>query len=459
MLKIKKPTLSTVILIILGIFTCYSYFKSLTVNNYNIDNLTIFTFVIMLFITIIGITKDKRPFSLNKTYWYFNLIFFIMAPLAQYLENYHVWGVELTSDTYSLTNALIILGNIVHLIFYKNDNEVNFEKETENNKSILSYIFLLTIALMSFALLVMNVGFNNLFLRATNVTEFSDNKMFNTIITSFLKALPVYCFTIAFKNNPKLDLKNCLLILIVFLMNYPVSTTRFWMGAIFIGIILLVFIKNKKQNRVQDIILMLTFTIIFPITYLFHFYSLDYVLQNGMNSFDLATSYLSVDYDAYSIFGRIINYTNENGIVFGKQLIGTLLFMIPRAVWPSKPQATGAFLATVTNQNFTNISSPFVSEGYINFGILGLVVFEFLLAIVSKKLDNNYWSKNKNKYVALVYPYLIGLLLFYERGALHHAVVYTFCFMLPLLIMIIIDTFSNRKNNKHLYNGGKNDSN
>lgn len=459
MLKIKKPTLSTVILMLLGIFTCYSFFKSLNINNKNIDVLTIFLFFIMFCITLIGIVKDKRPFSLNKTYWYFNLIFFIMAPLSQYLANYHVWGVELTSNTYSITNILIILGNIIHVIFYKNNNEVNFEKCIEHKKDTLSNMLLLIIAFISFVLLVMNVGFDNLFLRATNVTEFSDNKMFNTIITHFLKALPVYCFTISFKSNQKLDWKNCLLILIVFLMNYPVSTTRFWMGAIFIGIILLVFIKNKNQNRVQDIILMLTFTIIFPITYLFHFYSLDYVLQNGMNSFDLATSYLSVDYDAYSIFGRIINYTSANGLVWGKQLIGTLFFMIPRAIWTSKPQATGAFLATVTNQNFTNISSPFISEGYINFGVLGLILFEILLATISRKLDNNYWSENKSKYVSLVYPYLIGLLIFYERGALHHAVVYTFCFMLPLFLMFIIDIIFNKKNYKPIYIGGKNDSN
>lgn len=439
MLKIKKTTASTIFLIILGVFVCYNYFKSLNVKNRNIDELTIFTFIVMFFITMIGIFKDKRPFSLNKTYWYFNLIFFVMAPLSQYLANYHIWGVELSSDTYSMTNILIILGNVVHLIIYKSTNEVNFEKCINQNRNRVPYFLLLIVALTSFALLTMNVGFSNLFLRATNVSEFSDNKMFNTIITSFLKVLPVYCFTVSFKSNSKLNLKNCLLILIVFLMNYPVSTTRFWMGAIFIGIILLVFIKNKNQNRYQDIILMLIFTVIFPITYFFHFYSLEYVVNNCIKSFNLATSYLSVDYDAYSIFGRIINYTSTSGIVLGKQLIGTLLFMIPRAIWPTKPQATGAFLATVTNQSFTNISSPFVSEGYINFGFCGLILFECLLAIVSEKLDNNYWSKNKNKYVVLVYPYLIGLLLFYERGALHHAVVYTFCFLLPLIIKMLCD--------------------
>ena len=69
--------------------------------------------------------------------------------------------------------------------------------------------------------------------------------------------------------------------------------------------------------------------------------------------------------------------------------------------------------------------------------IIGLIAFEIILSIISTKLDENYWSKKKNQYIKLVYPYFIGLLLFYERGALHHAVVYTFCFLLPLAIIII----------------------
>ena len=446
-MKIKKPTILQTIFVLLLSYIFFSYLKSIPYNNSQIDIAVIFTFILMLVLTVINIFRDKRPYSLNKTYWFFNLIFFVLAPLAQYLAGFHVWGYVLSDSTYIKGNVLIIIGNIIHMIFYKNNNEIFFEDKNKEIKEKNTLILLL-IAGICFMLLILNVGFSNLFLRATNVSEFSENRMINTILTFFLKAVPVYCFSIAYNSKKRIDINIILIGILVFLMNFPVSTTRFWMGSIYIGIMLMIFVKTKRNNRIQDLMFLAIFTILFPLTYLFHFYSIEDIILKNKFSFDLASSYLSIDYDAYSVFLRIINYVGLNGVVLGKQLIGTILFLIPRSIWAGKPQATGAFIAQVTGQSFTNISSPFISEGYINFGIIGLLIFEMLLAIISSKLDGNYWSKEKNKYVKMVYPFLIGLLLFYERGALHHAVVYTFCFMLPLIIIFIKNIIFSKKDVK-----------
>lgn len=443
----SKYFVSSLTLILLIFIVLFWYFKTLMIYNNNIDSFVILTFVFIFIISIINIFRDNRPFSLNKTYWYFNLIFFGMAPLAQYLANYNVWGYYISNSYYIKTNLLILVGNIVHTIIYKSNRKVSFENDantvTKKHESLLMFI-----AILCLTLLIFNVGFENLFLRTTNSTDFTESTMFNTIITCFLKATPVYCFTIMYQSSSKINIKKLITLLIIFIVNFPASNTRFWMGAIFIGIILLMFVKPKSGSRTQDIILIFTFTILFPITYFFHFYSIEDVLQNNLISINIADSYLSVDYDAYSIFSRIIRYVDENGIVFGAQLIGSILFMIPRAIWSAKPQATGAFIATATNQSFTNISSPFVSEGYINFGLMGLILFEIILAFISSKFDNNYWSKNKNKYLQIVYPYFIGLLLFYERGALHHAVVYTFCFLIPLILIFLKNLLLNQRRSK-----------
>lgn len=439
-----KFSISSLILMLLIIIVLFWYFNTLVIYNNNIDVFVIFTFCMILIISIINIFKDNRPFSLNKTYWYFNFIFFGMAPLAQYLENYNVWGYYISELYYTKTNLLILVGNIVHMIVYKSDRNVYFEKSThtvtKNNETVLTFI-----AMFCLLLLIINVGFDNLFLRTENTTNFIESTMFNTIITCFLKVLPVYCFTIMYQSNNKIDIKKVIVLLTILIANFPTSNTRFWMGAIFIGIILLVFVNSKSNNRIQDFILLFTFTILFPITYFFHFYTIEDVLKNNLIHINIADSYLSVDYDAYSIFSRIIKYVDTNGIVLGSQLIGSVLFIVPRAIWPSKPQATGAFIASATNQKFTNISSPFMSEGFINFGLVGLVLFELILAFLSSKFDNNYWSQNKNKYLKIVYPYLIGLLLFYERGALHHAVVYTFCFLIPLILIFLQKLFLNQR--------------
>ena len=447
-MKIKKPTALRIAFTLSLIYIIFSYFKSMTYSNIKVDIAVIFSFVIIFILTIINIFRDSRPYSINKTYWYFNLIFFFLAPLAQYLSNYHVWGAVISDSTYLKGNCLIIFGNIIHVLFYKNNNEVYFDNEIKEQKKDKS-LSLLIIALICFSLLIINVGVSNLFLRATNVSEFSENRMINTILTFFLKAVPVYCFSIAYNSKKRIDINIIIIGILVFLMNFPVSTTRFWMGSIYIGMVLMVFVKNRNNNRLQDLMFLMIFTVLFPLTYLFHFYSLEDILLNNRFSFDLASSYLAVDYDAYSIFLRIIDYAGQNGVVLGKQLIGTILFFIPRGIWAEKPLATGAFLARVTGQSFTNISSPFISEGYINFGITGIFVFEMGLSILSSKFDEKYWSKKKNKYLIIIYPYLIGLLLFYERGALHHAVVYTFCFMLPLIIIFIKNKIFTKKRSRY----------
>lgn len=454
-MKIKKNSLYNLFNIVLVciIIWIISNFFSMKVTRYSIDVFVIITFFVILFLSIFNIIKDKTPFSLNKTYWYFNIIFFFIAPFCQYMLNFDIWGYKyrITDYYYLKTNIFIIIGMFVHQLFYgKNIKLIKFGSYNFSKKIKFKFI-LLFLAISCFFVLSLNVGFSNLFSRVTNSAELSGNSMFNTIFTCLLKIIPVYIFTYFYSRNNKNKFINFCLFVIIFILNFPVSTTRFWMGAIFIGIFLLTFVKDKKKSRVYDIILILIFTVIFPITYLFKFNTLDNILESGLKMQNLVSSYYSVDYDAYSIFARSIKFVDDHDIVYGQQLIGTVLFFIPRSIWPDKPEATGAFIAKSQYQSFTNISCPFMAEGYINFGIVGLILFEIIMSLVCRKLDEKYWHGLGKKYLYLIYPYLIGFLLFYERGALHHAVVYTFCLCLPLLFIYIFNLFFRKKGDENAF--------
>ena len=434
------------------IFWIFSNIVFIQVTNSHTNIFVIITFFIIALFSLYNIFKDKKPFSINKTYWYFCFIFFFIAPYVQYIGNYNVWGTRFMIDnTYYLkTNLCIILGSFIHFISYKSGYNIEYHTHDKERVSLFFKMILLIISLVCLAILVKNVGFMNLFSRSTNSTELSENSMFNTIFTCFVKAVPVYCFTILFYKTKKIDLFQIFILIVILLLNFPTSTTRFWMGAIFIGIILLVYINNNKRNRIYDIILLTIFTIIFPITYSFKFNSFDKIMSEGVEMVKVTESYKSVDYDAYSVLARSIQYVDNNGIVYGKQIVGTLLFFVPRSIWSNKPQATGAFIAEQQHQAFTNISCPLPAEGFVNFGILGLVIFELIIASISSKLDRMYWGNKQNEYISIVYPYLVGLALFYQRGALHHAVVYTFCFCLPLIIYYFMKVIF-RKENRNVY--------
>ena len=80
----------------------------------------------------------------------------------------------------------------------------------------------------------------------------------------------------------------------------------------------------------------------------------------------------NVDFDAYSLFARTIEYVQQASITFGKQLLGTIFFIIPRALWQGKPEHSGVIVSAAQGQEFTNLSCPIMAEGYINFGFLRL---------------------------------------------------------------------------------------
>lgn len=441
-MKIKiNMNISNFIFIIM-LFLLLSSLFQLNIRNAFVDPLVVVTFFTIFLFSMINIILDKSNYSLNKTYWYFNLIFLFIAPFIQYVSNYQGWKYTLTDAHYLKTNFLIIFSNIIFTIFYgkkvKTKN-INFEKL----KNLKIDKFILPISLMCFLIMVMNVGFINLFSRATNNTMLSESKMFNTIFTHLLKAIPVYCFSYLYFKEKKINFKIVLVLLIILILNFPTSTTRFWMGAIFIGIFVIMLCDKQKNNRLYDSLIIFTFAVLFSLSFAFKYLDINTILTEGVKLKSMVEGYNSVDFDAYSYIARTFDYVRDYGIVYGKQLLGTLLFFVPRAFWNTKPIATGALIASAQGQSYTNVSCPFVAEGYMNFGLIGVLIFTIFLARICKNLDEKYWS-NKFYLLNLIYPYFLGLLIFGLRGALHHAVVYTFCFCIPLIIIKIYKTFIRR---------------
>jgi len=111
-----------------------------------------------------------------------------------------------------------------------------------------------------------------------------------------------------------------------------------------------------------------------------------------------------------------IKYSEIESITYGRQLVGALLFFVPRSIWPNKPVGSGHFVAEnmlMTRYSFwfTNISMPFPGEGYINFGILGIILFAFILALVSKITDNWYQYNGLRLFFSLYVCFIWSLCL------------------------------------------------
>lgn len=438
--KAINPT--NIIYVILIIFLFLNIFSVINYINASIEPLVILTFILIMLISIFEIIKDKLPYSLNKTFWYYNLIFNFFAPMIQYLTNYEMWGRQTESFSYLLANLLILFSFLIYKLVYKSISKKNIEINNSFSINVPSIylIIMFIISIICYGLAVNQIGFLGMLSRTENSYKFFTDSTTNTIVTHLIKCIPVYTFLLFFLKKRKLNIWSIILLIIIILLNFPTSTTRFWMGAILIGLFLLIFYKLVNKGRVYDILILVIFTIIFPMLFVFKFHDINYFLENGIELESITESFNSVDYDAYSMIYRSIEYVDTNGIIYGKQVVGSVLFLIPRSIWPTKPYPTGELIASSQGQNYTNVSCPFVSEGYVNFGVFGVVIFQAILSLICSKLDKIYWTRNdKSIYLKILYPFLMGFLIYFLRGALHPAVVYLFCFCIPILFIYFIN--------------------
>lgn len=129
--------------------------------------------------------------------------------------------------------------------------------------------------------------------------------------------------------------------------------------------------------------------------------------------------FVDMHYDAWANLVAAIQYVQTEGLQFGRQLIGSLLFWFPRTLWIDKPVSSGQMLGDYLVLNsglwFTNISFPFPAEGYVDFGILGVIVYAIVLASYSQRLD--YFVNNGGIVDRTSAIYFIFYLMFVLRGS------------------------------------------
>jgi hypothetical protein len=118
-----------------------------------------------------------------------------------------------------------------------------------------------------------------------------------------------------------------------------------------------------------------------------------------------------------------IRHSKTYGCTWGGQLLGAILFFVPRSVWPTKPIGSGAMLIKkeLGRDAFSNISCPFIAEGMVNFGLIGVALFALFLGTLLTKLDKTYWEhfEKESKAVCFApYLFLVFMLFFVMRGDL-----------------------------------------
>lgn len=455
MIKLSKKQIlySYIIFIIIAIMTYGLISQTNKIENLNIG--VIITFLCIGLIVVFNIIRDTKPYSLNKIFWYFNFFFLFLSPLLQYIGGYYPWNFYIENDVYLKCNCLILIWMILYTfgnVILDSKNKVkNKEKilNISNNEMLKSIIF----SFIAFLILVILVGFKNLFLRENNTIDIGSD-LINSIVQKFLRSIPVFSLALYIiltkkRKCKKSNIKFAILLILTIILNFPSSISRYWIGAVYLGLILTYFNK-KMKNRTFDIIIIVTIAVIFPFFTLFKRNDIVTVFRSNI-FLSIEEIYYNVDFDAYSMFARIIMYTKAFGFEYGKQLLCSLFFFIPRAIWINKPFPTGVMVATKQRAFYTNLSSPLISEAYVDFGSIGVCLYAIIISIIISYLDNIYWKREESNSVTLIeiiYPFMLGFILFLQRGAMQPVITHAFSFYLYIILRYLISK-KNKKEEKN----------
>lgn len=89
----------------------------------------------------------------------------------------------------------------------------------------------------------------------------------------------------------------------------------------------------------------------------------------------------SGDYDSFAQIVNSIQVAATQGFS-PQQLLGPVLFWVPRSMWSTKPVDTGVLIGEAKGYFFTNLSAPLWAEGYIAAGWFGALAIIGLLGYI-----------------------------------------------------------------------------
>ena len=271
-----------------------------------------------------------------------------------------------------------------------------------------------------------------------------------TLVTTLIRGLATWVMMITARNL-KYKKNNTNVIMFVFalfvgIINIPpTGVARYVLGAVYGGILIYIFDVLKK-GRILLYVLAVGLLFIFPLMNAFRGHYSDVVtweyIQKSIGN--ISSNFTKADYDAYSMIVFSIQYVKRVGMSYGGQLLGALLFFIPSGIWQGKPGGSGATIIEYMNTGYdSNVSCPIIAEGYLNFGIIGIILFAVILGYLTRRIDHIFWNdwSNKNCLGNMMYCFLVPFFLFLCRGDLLSTFSYLAGYLVALVIIAIMSRF------------------
>jgi hypothetical protein len=373
--------------------------------------------------------SDARPYSLNKVWWLFTLIFLSIVPSMQLVTNLLPWergDIGPMSMLWANGLLLLCLGVYEGVRVWASRN---FVPQPEQAPAPVSVVLIRQFAHLAPAImltcgaaLIIVGGFKGLFLRSHMESALlTYSTTFQLVFENVLRGTMLWCCiaAIVLYRQHRLGHTTLWLVLIPgLLFNFPSSLPSYLLLCIYLGWALAAGLPFSRGRHTFSLVMLVVFLVIAPI------FSISQTpvgeVGDGLGKTGGQMT-LVHDFDTWSSLCRSMHYTKQHGTTNGRQLIGVVLFFVPRHVWPSKPDGSGSFLFNELSSSYSILTCTYIAEGYINFGVAGSLVFAALISLLIARYDGWYWRRGgKVRFTLprLFYFVSFGLLFFVLRGDL-----------------------------------------
>ena len=425
-------------------------------------------FVNFLLITSIAyyhlnIEKAFSPFL--TSFIIFNYLFFFLAPVFQIsamndLNFRFPNDFAFNTSSVVFANLLILIFNIVFIFsyLYFKDKKLgkNKEQATEVNFKYNTPLAILVLLVVCVAIAVFNYDYllkdisESVYIikdESTSLLLLKKKFLFFTPLGGIVLTLKHLQMTDKINSNTFfVVLSLVIFIVLLFFFKNIFTEKRNTLGPIYIALIYLFFPKLLNSNAKFFLFMFLSMVIIFPLSStLTHidasleqiFVKPSLIYESFLRFGTISGAFESLHYDAFSNIMATVEYVKLYGLSWGYQLLGVCLFFVPRSLWTTKPLSTGELIGNhlfdTTPRNFTNLSNSVVSEGFINFGFIGIVVLAIVLAYFIVKFI--IWHRSEDCLKQFIAFYFAVHLMFLLRGDLTNGFSY---FIGPLLSVVFL---------------------
>lgn len=416
----------------------------------NVDAGSLISFIINGFLFAVGIyfASKKHSVSMELIYWMFMFFFMYFAPIIQNRSNLYPWNKSVTDLEVVYANLLVFLFNVIFVLgcfIGKKTKFVGFPDAKfsswlcggfEFKKA--SKIFLTIVMCACAAYSLSKTGILGIVVSRTQSVQVfysGDNSAIELVVESVIPSFMAYivaesAYCVAMKKEK--GVRFLIVFLCLLICFFPTAIPRYKVATIY-GVIFIVLLPKITKGTRFFWLFTFGLFLIFPLMSAFrNIISFEHIQETI--SEDFFESYTDGNYDAWRMLVSAIEHNAKHGATLGAQLLGVFLFFMPSSMWPSKPIGSGAMLiqSELGSNAFSNVSCPFIAEGYVNFGIMGIVIFALLLGVLITKLDMKYWANVKlyaDNGMFAPYLFFVFMLFFVLRGDLLSSFAYVCGFL------------------------------